>query len=119
MGNISCNFSRGDVCLVAFNEFTDKNVQKGCRPAVIIGNNIGNKHSPILLVTPITSKTRKANMPTHVKIPSGEAGLPQDSIVLAEQIHTISKEQVQKKMGTLSRNFQDYVDEAVKISLAL
>lgn len=110
--------TRGDVCLISFADGIDS-VQHGCRPAVVIGNNIGNKHSPILLVTPITSKTHKTKMPTHVMIPEGEAGLSRDSMVLAEQIHTISKSQVQRKIGSLSKDFQITVDRAVKIALAL
>ena len=109
--------TRGDVCLVVFDGIDS--VQRGCRPAVVIGNDIGNKHSPILLVTPITSKTHKAKLPTHVMIPEGEAGLIRDSMVLAEQIHTISKNQVTKKIGSLSKNFQTTIDKAVKVALAL
>lgn len=110
--------TRGDVCLISFTDGADS-VQRGCRPAVVIGNDIGNKHSPILLVTPITSKMNKSKMPTHVMIPEGEAGLIRDSMVLAEQIHTVSKSQVQRKIGSLSNAVQRTVDHAVKIALAL
>lgn len=110
--------TRGDVCLISFAEGEDS-VQRGCRPAVVIGNDIGNKHSSILLVTPITSKINKSKMPTHVMIPEGEAGLIRNSIVLAEQIHTVSKKQVHKKIGSLSKHFQSTIDRAVKIALAL
>lgn len=109
---------RGDICLVSFTDAGD-NVQRGCRPAVVIGNDIGNKYSPILLVTPITSKINKTKMPTHVMIPEGEAGLSRNSLVLAEQIHTVNKSQVQRKIGSLSRSYQNIIDRAVKIALAL
>ena len=40
--------------------------QGGIRPVLIIQNDIGNKHSPTLIVAPITSRTwKKSKQPTH------------------------------------------------------
>ena len=40
--------------------------QEGCRPVVIIQNNVGNKYSPTVIVASITSKAgEKAKLPTH------------------------------------------------------
>lgn len=39
--------------------------QEGYRPVVIIQNNVGNKHSPTVIIASITSKTGvKAKLPT-------------------------------------------------------
>lgn len=43
--------------------------QEGYRPVVIIQNNVGNKHSPTVIVAAITSKANvKAKLPTHYYI---------------------------------------------------
>ena len=42
--------------------------QEGYRPVVIIQNNVGNKHSPTVIIAFITSKTGvKAKLPTHCR----------------------------------------------------
>ena len=49
--------------------------QEGYRPVVIIQNNVGNKHSPTVIIASITSKTGvKAKLPTHYYI-DAEDGL--------------------------------------------
>ena len=46
--------------------------QEGCRPVVIIQNNVGNKYSPTVIVASITSKAgEKAKLPTHYYIDTG------------------------------------------------
>ena len=63
--------------------------QKGNRPVVIIQNNVGNKHSPTVIIAAITSKANvKAKLPTHYYLDAGN-GLAMPSIVLLEQIRTI------------------------------
>ncbi len=55
--------------------------QKGNRPVVIIQNNVGNKHSPTVIIAAITSKANiKAKLPTHYFI-NAEDGLELPSIV--------------------------------------
>ena len=63
--------------------------QKGTRPVVIIQNNVGNKHSPTVIIAAVTSKANvKAKLPTHYYLDAGN-GLVQPSLVLLEQIRTI------------------------------
>ncbi len=55
--------------------------QKGTRPIVIIQNNMGNKHSPTVIIAAITSKANiKAKLPTHYYLNAGN-GLAQPSLV--------------------------------------
>ena len=59
--------------------------QKGTRPVVIIQNNVGNKHSPTVIIAAVTSKANvKAKLPTHYYLDAGN-GLVQPSLVLLEQ----------------------------------
>ena len=55
---------RGEIYWVDFGK-TKGSEQGGKRPALVVQNNIGNKHSPTTIVVAITSK-RKPNLPTHV-----------------------------------------------------
>ncbi len=54
--------------------------QKGTRPVVIIQNNVGNKHSPTVIIAAITSKTHvKAKLPTITSTPGTDWNCPPSS----------------------------------------
>ena len=42
--------------------------QGGIRPVLVIQNDIGNRHSPTVIVAAITSRMNKAKLPTHIEI---------------------------------------------------
>ena len=44
--------------------------QGGVRPVLILQNNIGNKHSPTVVVAPIATHREKHILPTHVELVS-------------------------------------------------
>ena len=112
--------NRGDVCMVNFNTRNrEGNVQVGYRPAVIVQTNVGNKFSPTTIVVPMTSRFRKNNLPTHVFCPRGEGGVQSDSLILAEQIMIIDKDQISRVIGSLPERILGSVDCAMKISLGL
>ena len=75
---------------------SEKGVQFGIRPAIIVSNAKCNKYSPTVTAIPISSKINKMrNVPTHVFIKHDEENnLKMDSIVLCEQVITISKERI-------------------------
>ena len=75
---------------------SEKGVQFGIRPAIIVSNAKCNKYSPTVTAIPISLKIDKMrNVPTHVFIKSrDENNLKKDSIVLCEQVITISKERI-------------------------
>ena len=48
--------------------------QGGKRPVVVLQNNIGNRHSPTLIVATVTTRTeKKKKQPTHVLVDSNPA----------------------------------------------
>lgn len=91
--------------------------QGGVRPVLVIQNDVGNRHSPTVIVLAITGQVNKARLPTHVPVPAGGNGLQKDSVVLAEQIRTLDKRRLRERIGTLSPELMDKVGEAVRISL--
>ncbi len=93
--------------------------QGGVRPVLIIQNDIGNKYSPTVIATAITSQINKAKMPTHIELDANEYGLSKDSVVLAEQIRTIDKKRLKEKIGHLDEELMTRVNEALEISFGL
>lgn len=91
--------------------------QGGMRPVLIIQNDIGNKYSPTVIVSAITSQLTKAKLPTHIELKKGQFGLPKDSVILLEQIRTLDKRRLKDKVGTLDDKIMQYVDRAMLISL--
>lgn len=93
--------------------------QGGIRPVLIIQNDIGNKYSPTVIITAITSQINKAKLPTHVEISSEEYGLNKDSVILLEQIRTIDKRRLKDRIGHISDELMVRVDQALMISLGM
>lgn len=93
--------------------------QEGYRPVVIIQNNIGNKHSPTVIVAAITSKTDvRPKLPTHYFI-NAEAGLELPSIVLLEQLRTVDKHRLRDFIGRLSEGSINGLNHALAVSIGL
>lgn len=93
--------------------------QGGIRPVLIIQNDIGNKYSPTVIITAITSQINKAKLPTHVEISSEEYGLNKDSVILLEQIRTIDKRRLKDRIEHISDELMVRVDQALMISLGM
>lgn len=93
--------------------------QGGVRPVLIIQNNVGNRHSPTVIVAAITSKLTKPKLPTHVKIDCQRCDILKDSIILLEQLRTIDKQRLKDKVCHLDNELLKTVNEALIVSLEL
>lgn len=94
--------------------------QAGERPVLIVQNDKGNYYSPTTIVLPLTTRIHKSiNLPVHVILDKLEE-LDQTSAVMAEQIVTIDKNRLKKRIGIISDEFvlRD-IDRAMRISLDL
>ena len=80
---------------------------------------MGNKYSPTVIATAITSRVNKAKMPTHIELDAGGFGLSKDSVVLTEQIRTLDKKRLKEKIGHLDDELMDMVNEALEVSFGL
>lgn len=88
--------------------------QKGTRPVLVISNEDYNQTVPNVTVLPLTS-TKRRLYPSEVLLPQGKAGQPQESIIMAHQIRTMSKQRLGRLLGYLDdRQFQHEVHEAIK-----
>lgn len=111
-------YSRGDMYYADLGRGIGSE-QKGYRPVLIIQNNVGNKHSPTVIIAAITSRVGvKAKLPTHYFI-NAECGLQAPSLVLAEQIRTIDKKRLDSYIGHLSEEHINGIDKALAVSVGL
>ena len=109
---------RGSILMVDL-PLNNGSVQGGVRPVVVVSNNKGNKFSPVLVVVPLTSKTKKV-MPTHYTVsPSSKNGLSTRSTALCEQILTVGKDTIKGFIGTLEAMDMGQINTKIKTSLAL
>ena len=112
------NYRRGDIYLVDLGRNVGSE-QGGCRPVLLLQNDVGNHFGPTLIVAPITSRHwKKAKQPTHTLV-EGIQNLTSPSVVLAEQLLTIDKVRVMKYLGRVPEEQMQAVDKAVKVSLGL
>ncbi len=107
---------RGDIWLVNFNPAKGSE-QKGIRPAIIIQNDIGNEVSPVTIVAAISSVIKV--YPINVVIKPAESGLEKESVIKLNQIRTIDKKRLIKRLGRLDFPKMKEVDTAIKLSLGL
>ena len=89
--------------------------QNGVRPVLVLQNDVGNRHSPTIIVAPLTGKGNKSMLPTHVKI-HGAIRLPRNSTVLLEQIRTIDRRRLRGYVCSADHDTMMQVDTATAIS---
>jgi mRNA interferase MazF len=75
--------------------------QGGRRPVLVVSSDSFNTlpHS-LCVVVPLTRTNR--HIPTHVEIPATEASLNADSVIMCDQIRSISIQRLQKRLGVAS-----------------
>ena len=91
--------------------------QQGVRPVIVIQNDVGNQHSPTVIVAPMTTQGRKKHeLPTHCFFDKVE-GLNEPSMAILEQIRTIDKKRLSKKLGRLTDSQMEEINQGLLISL--
>ncbi|MFZ3054391.1 MAG: type II toxin-antitoxin system PemK/MazF family toxin [Minisyncoccales bacterium] len=107
---------RGEVYVVNFDPVIGSEINKS-RPALVLQNNIANHYSPVTIVAAISSSFDDCIYPTEVLINSPEGGLSENSVVLLNQIRSIDKRRIIKRLGVLNSKTMENVDKAIAISL--
>lgn len=109
---------RGEIYLVDFEPTRGAEIKK-TRPALIVQNDTANRYSPITIVAAITSQFAAKLYPTEVLVRAPEGGLTADSVVLLNQIRSIDKARLVKRLGTIKPQTMQKVEDALRISLEL
>jgi mRNA interferase MazF len=115
---------RGDIWFASLGSHVNSCVQDGIRPVVIISNNIGNAHAETVNIVPMTRHLKKLELPCHTKIyPSNVSDVQQAldlSMVLAEQLTTISKHSLRSYAGHITdSSAMERIENAVTAQLGL
>ncbi|HNY36154.1 MAG TPA: type II toxin-antitoxin system PemK/MazF family toxin [Candidatus Pacearchaeota archaeon] len=109
---------RGEIYIVNFDPTVGSEISK-TRPALILQNNIGNHYSPVTIVAAIGSHFDDTIYPTEVLIIPPEGGLSEKSVIILNQVRTIDKKRLVKKIGELNLKSMQKVDRALEISFGL
>ena len=118
LGMVKISIKRGDIVLVNLDPVVGSEQGK-IRPVLIIQNDISNEYSPTTIIAPITSKIYSKEFPTNVQITPKDSGLKKESTVLLNQIRTIDKSRIIRKISRLNEQIIRRVNLAIKVSLDL
>lgn len=110
------NVRRGEIYMADLSPVVGSE-QGGVRPVLIIQNNVGNRYSPTVIVSAITSRLDKSKLPTHIELSAEKYHLPKDSVALLEQIRTLDKRRLREKITSLEDNKMREINRAILISL--
>jgi len=110
---------RGEIYLTALDPTIGSEIQK-TRPALVIQNDVGNRVSSTTIVAPISSTVRFPLSPVHVLLIAGKpSGLSVDSVALVNQIRTVDRARLIKRLGTVDASTMRQVEEAILLSLGI
>ena len=114
-GKVYLKIKLGDIFYANLNP-TIGSEQDGIRPVLVVQNNKGNRFSPTIVIIPITSSLSNANIPSHVELLK-TSGLDKKSIALVEQIRTLDKKRLLRKITSIAKEDLENVKIAIKQNL--
>ena len=106
---------RGDIWYADLPDMGDS-IQYGLRPVLIVSNDKCNKHSSVITVIPLTSVNKKKKQPTHIYIEHSEL---KGSMVICEQIITISKKRIIYKICDIEKDDMNRIEKGIKIQIGI
>lgn len=115
---------RGDIWFADLIGCPGTCVQRGIRPVLVVSNDMGNTHSTIVNVLPMTSHLKKPHLPCHTLLEPGDVADSRlalwESEVQAEQITTIGRLQLKNYVGRVEdTEVLNRITQAVISQLAL
>ena len=97
---------RGDIWFANLGTHPNSSVQSGIRPVIILSNDMGNAHADTVNIIPMTRHLKKPELPCHTHLfPDSISDLHQHldpSMILAEQLTTVSKHALRSYAGHIS-----------------
>lgn len=110
---------RGEIYFARITDGVVGSEQGGTRPVLILQNDVGNRFSPTTIVAFMTTINKKLNLPVHEELPKEISNLPDDSVILLEQLRTIDKARLVRKVSILDNEYMNRINEKVLISLGI
>ena len=108
---------RGETWLVRLDPAIGSEIKK-TRPALIISNDINNQYAHLVTLLPISDKGLKI-YPFEVAVSEGSSGLSKLSKIKCQQIRTVDKERLIKRLGAVDKVLLANTEEALKLHLGM
>lgn len=113
---------RGDIYWVEFSPGSGSEATK-IRPAVIVSNDAANRTVErlgrgVVTVVPVTSNTERI-LPFQTLLTAADSGLAVDSKAQAEQVRAVARDRVHTRIGVVPAAAMRFLDDALRIHLAL
>ena len=109
---------RGEIYLTALDPALGHEIKK-TRPVLIIQNDITNRFGLTTIVAAITSKVSTPPYPNEVVVQPTGTGLGIVSTIRLDQVRTVDRQRLIKRLGRVDAQVMHKVDQAIKISLGL
>jgi len=109
---------RGEIYLTALDPALGHEIKK-TRPALVIQNDVSNRYGMTTIVAAITSKVNSSPYPNEVILHPNGTGLGVTSTVRLDQVRTVDRQRLIKRLGKVDTEVLRKVDEAIRISLGL
>src|SRR5438876_5287630 len=107
---------RGEIFLTALDPALGHEIKK-TRPALVIQNDVTNRYGMTTIVAAITSKVSIPPYPNEVVIQPSPTGLQVLSTVRLDQIRTVDRRRLLKRLGRADADVMRKVNEAISINL--
>lgn len=110
---------RGEIYLAALDPAVGHEIKK-TRPALIIQNDVSNRYGSTTIIAAITSRVNTPPYPNEAFIvATQDSGLRVASTVRLDQVRTIDRQRLIKRLGKADASTMHAVDLAIKASLQL
>ena len=108
---------RGETWLVNLDPTVGAEIRK-IRPALVISNDINNRYADTVTLLPISDRGEKV-YPFEFALPARLCGLSKDSKVKCQQIRTVDKSRLIKKLGAIGPQELLSIEQALLIHLGI
>ena len=109
---------RGEIVLVRFDPAEGSEIRK-TRPAIVVSNEAACRFDAVLQVVPLTDLPGRGLRPYEARVDSPGSGLKKASRAVANQVRTVARGRIAKRLGRLSVSELHALNRALAIQLGL
>ena len=117
---------RGEIWFADLGCHPNTHVQEGCRPVLVVSNDVANHYADTVTVVPLTTRMKKPNMPTHVEVGDTDISVADfegeflNSMLLIEQVTTIDKKAFPRLVGSVTKEAKiEEIETALRSQLGM
>ncbi len=108
---------RGEIWLVTLDPTIGRE-QAGRRPALVVSDDLFNQsHAELVVVLPITSKSK--GIRSHVPVSPPEGGLSVQSYIKCEDVRSVSIQRLERRLEKVTAGTLKEVENRLRIILVL